>query len=265
MARQPASESLVAWRPAVPGVAEVLHARFVEHAYPPHTHDTWTVLIVDDGAVRYDLDRHAHGALQDRVTLLPPGVPHDGRASTGAGFRKRVVYLEPDVLDVRRVGHAVDRPGLVDGDLRASVDLLHRVLARPEDAFEGEDRLATVVEGLARHLGDPPPTGPPDASTARLLRAWLDDHLDRPTTLTDAGAALGVSPTHLVRAFSGAYGIAPHRYLTGRRLDRARRLLLAGRPVAEVAVAVGFHDQPHLTRHFRRFLGTTPAAYAREA
>ncbi|CAN5467109.1 hypothetical protein BH09ACT12_BH09ACT12_27470 [soil metagenome] len=68
-----------------------------------------------------------------------------------------------------------------------------------------------------------------------------------------------------MRSFSAAYGIAPHRYLTGRRLDRARRLLLAGESPASVAAAVGFHDQPHLTRHFGRFLGVTPSAYARSA
>ena len=41
---------------------QMLHARFVAHAYPPHAHDTWTVFIVDDGAIRYDLDRHPRGA-----------------------------------------------------------------------------------------------------------------------------------------------------------------------------------------------------------
>ncbi|WP_241777546.1 helix-turn-helix domain-containing protein, partial [Streptomyces sp. CT34] len=42
-----------------------------------------------------------------------------------------------------------------------------------------------------------------------------------------------------------------------------RRLLLDGRPPAEVATAVGFHDQSHLTRHFKRHLGITPGRYAR--
>ena len=83
--------------------------------------------------------------------------------------------------------------------------------------------------------------------------------------LADAGRTLGATPTHLVRAFSAQFGIAPHRYLTGRRLDRARRLLLAGERPAAVAVRVGFHDQAHLTRHFRRLLGTTPGGATREA
>jgi transcriptional regulator GlxA family with amidase domain len=51
----------------------------------------------------------------------------------------------------------------------------------------------------------------------------------------------------------------------GRRLDRARRLLLEGLPIADVAVATGFHDQPHLTRHFRALLGTTPGAFRKAA
>jgi len=74
-----------------------------------------------------------------------------------------------------------------------------------------------------------------------------------------------VHPTHVVRAFTRRHGLPPHRYLTGRRIDRARRLLLAGMPAAEVASAVGFADQSHLTRHFRRMLATSPGAYARSA
>ncbi|MET0931390.1 MAG: helix-turn-helix domain-containing protein [Aeromicrobium sp.] len=59
--------------------------------------------------------------------------------------------------------------------------------------------------------------------------------------------------------------LPPHRYVTSRRVDRARRLLLDGMPAAGVAVAVGFHDQAHLTGHFCRMLGVTPVAYARHA
>src|SRR5688500_10944232 len=59
-----------AWKPAVDGIAEVFHAHFTSHRYPLHTHDTWTLLIVDDGAIRYGLDRHEHGAWRGDVTLL---------------------------------------------------------------------------------------------------------------------------------------------------------------------------------------------------
>ena len=262
----PPRPTIRAWRPPVAGVAEVLHAYFPEHAYPSHTHDTWTLLVVDSGTVRYELDRHEHGALADRVTLLPPHVPHDGRSVEATGFRKRVVYLDEDVIGPDRVGAAVDHPGWTDPGLRRQVSGLHAALAHPGDVFEAEVRLAVVVEGLRRRLAArprPPYRGTGGSPTGCATCSTTGSSRD--SRSTDAAAVLGAHPTHLVRSFATEFGIPPHRYLTGRRLDRARRLLLTGERAADVAQAVGFHDQAHLTRHFRRLLGVAPAAYARSA
>ena len=255
----------VAWRPAVAGVAEVFHARFADHAYPAHTHDTWTLLLVDDGAVSFDLDRHRHrhSAMRSLVTLLPPHVPHDGRAATPAGFRKRVLYLDADVLGPDLVGRAVDAPGIRDAVLRDRISRLHSALG-PGDELEGQSRLALVRDRLTQHLvGRPAPVAVRDPVLAARLRSLLDGSVPSGLSLVDAATQLGTSPTHLVRAFTRAYGLPPHRYLTGRRVDLARRLLLDGVPPAEVATAAGFYDQSHLTRHFTRTLGTTPTRFTR--
>ncbi|NUT37252.1 MAG: AraC family transcriptional regulator [Hamadaea sp.] len=257
-------QAVSAWRPGVPGVAEVLHARFVDHAYPMHTHDTWTLLIVDDGAIRYDLDRHERGAVGATVTLLPPHVAHDGRAASAGGFRKRVLYLDADVLGAELIGTAVGHPVLADPVLRDRIDRLHRALAGPGEALEAESRLAFVRERLRRHLGvsPDPPAGARPARLAADLRDLLDAHTVAGVSLQAAAARLHAHPTHLVRAFSRAFGLPPHAYLTGRRVGVARDLLLSGQRPAEVAVAAGFSDQAHLTRHFTRHVGITPGRYA---
>jgi AraC-like DNA-binding protein len=81
-------------------------------------------------------------------------------------------------------------------------------------------------------------------------------------TLADFTKATGLSIGHASRAFARTFGVTPHAYVVARRVDRARRLLLDGTAVAEAAVAAGFHDQAHLTRHFRRHTGTTPGCFA---
>lgn len=260
---RPVGSTVKAWRPDVAWVTEVFHARFVDHAYPQHTHDTWTLLIVDDGAINYDLDRHGHGVVRSTVTLLPPGVPHDGRAATRDGFRKRVVYLEPSALDESLVGAAVDEPGWRDSLLRQRVDQLHRALAHHGDELEAESRLALIRDRLAAHLRHREPASAawlPEGLAGRL-RDLIDARITDGVTLDEAARVLHAHPTHLVRAFTRTYGLPPHRYLTGRRVDLARRLLLAGYPTAEVAAAAGFYDQAHLNRHFRRYLGVAPAHY----
>jgi AraC-like DNA-binding protein len=258
-------EQVAAWRPGVPGIAEVFHAHFVDHAYPVHTHDTWTLLIVDDGAIRFDLDRNEHGALRPGVTLLPPHVPHDGRAATRAGFRKRVLYLDLSVLGEDSIGAAVDRPSVSDAGLRHRVHQLHLALEAPGDELEAESRLVFIRERLDQHLKPRRLTTPQGRSQglADRLRNLLEARTVDGVTLREAADVLHAHPAHLVRSFTAAFGLAPHAYLTGRRVDLARRLLLAGGRPAEVAAATGFYDQSHLTRHFRRYVGATPARYAR--
>jgi len=253
---------ITAWRPAVRGIHEVFHAHFTSHAYPSHTHDAWTLLIVDDGMVRYGLDRHEHGALRSQVTLLPPGVPHDGRSVRPEGFRKRVLYLDSDELDAGLVGAAVDHPALSDPMLRTRIHQLHQVLGG-QDELEAQSRYALIRERLRGHLdtGAVAPHTPP--GLARDLRELLDARLPDGVSLDEAAAILDSHPVSLVRAFSREFGIPPHRYLTGRRLELARRDLLAGHPPAEAAVRAGFYDQSHLTRHFTRLLGVGPGYYAR--
>jgi AraC-like DNA-binding protein len=275
-ARAAVREVVRAWRPGVPGVAEVFHARFVSHAYPAHTHDTWTLLIVDDGAIRYELEQHHHGAVGATVTLLPPHVPHDGRAASHEGFRKRVLYLDTSVLDLDLVGAAADHPALRDDLLRDRIHRLHAVLAHDGDTFEAESRLALVCARLRSHLdqpsvvddaaldgASPAPLDFPAALAflADRFRQLLDARTVNGITLREASAELGASPGHLVRSFTRTFGLPPHLYLTGRRVDHARRLLLAGQPAASVAATVGFHDQSHMTRHFRRHLGATPSRW----
>ncbi len=251
-----------AWRPRVPGVVEVFHARFTGYAYPMHVHDAWTLLIVDDGAVRYDLGRHEHGTPRDTVTLLPPHVPHNGAAATPDGFRKRVLYLDGSLLGDELIGAAVDGPDLADAALRERVGRLHGALGRAGDELEAESRLALVGERLRDHLRRREREFTrPDPVLARLLRELLDEQVTAPLTLTDAARLLHAHPAHLVRTFSTTYGIPPHQYLTSRRIDRARRLLLDGLPPSEVATATGFYDQAHLTRHFKRWVGVTPGRY----
>ena len=259
-----ALEWVRAWKPVVAGVREVFHAHFVDYAYPPHVHDAWTLFVVDDGWIRYDLDRRHRGAGGKRVTILPPGVVHDGRAAGGAGFRKRVLYLGTEVIDERLAGRAVDDPDVGRGALWRAVHHLDRALGRPDDALEAEARLATLAERLRAHLGDRPP-GPAPRQPARLagdLRELLDARLFEPTTLAEAGHALGASPAHRVRSFTRTFGIAPHQYVVARRVDAARRRLLDGQPIARVAADVGFHDQAHFTRQFKRHVGTPPGRYA---
>jgi len=200
------------------------------------------------------------------LSVLPPGVVHDGRPGATGGYRKRVLYVDTAFLPESLVGPAVDRPALGDERLVADVSALHAALACVDDRLEAETRLTLLAERIRTLLGDRDverAAGTPDRLAAESLRDYLDARLFEPLTLAEAANRMGWSAAHLARAFTAAFGIPPHRYVLGRRLDAARDRILAGQPLSDVAAELGFFDQAHLTRRFRRFLGVTPGRFAR--
>ena len=88
---------------------------------------------------------------------------------------------------------------------------------------------------------------------------YMHAHLDQDISLEILAQAVNLSPSHLRRLFKQATGIAPHQYLINLRVNRAKELLLSRRfSIHEVAAEVGFADQSHLHRHFKRTFGVTP-------
>jgi AraC-like DNA-binding protein len=256
------SEASRSWRLGVAGIEEVLHASFTDHAYPPHTHECWTVLVLDAGQVAYELDRHERGADRRQVTVLPPHVAHDGRsARAGRRFTKRVLYLDTATITEELVGRAVDTPSVDDLALRRAVARMHRLLDGQVDQLAATSQLALVAEAITGHLSGHPAVERTSSEAAEALRARLDEDLAASHDLGVHAAELGWSATHLIRSFRDEHGLPPHQYLIGRRVAEARRLLLDGVPSATVAAEVGFYDQAHLHRHFRRHVGTTPGRF----
>ena len=98
-----------------------------------------------------------------------------------------------------------------------------------------------------------------------VLRArdYLHAHSAEDISLAALAEAAGMDRFRLTRAFRSAFGLPPHAYLVQWRLVQARRLLRQGLAPASVAATVGFADQSHLGRWFRRAFGLTPAHYRR--
>lgn len=86
--------------------------------------------------------------------------------------------------------------------------------------------------------------------------------------MSDLAAQAQLSDSHFAQAFRQLTGWTPHQYLLLVRLSHARMLLTQKNEpisVSEIARACGFFDQAHLSRHFRRFFGTTPEAFSLSA
>ena len=102
-----------------------------------------------------------------------------------------------------------------------------------------------------------------DFVAAERARQYIHAHLERPLSLDELAQVAQRERWSLSRDFRALFGTSPYRYLIQRRLDIARRLMLGGQTLAEAALAAGFADQSHMTRHFGQSYGLPPARWLR--
>jgi len=89
---------------------------------------------------------------------------------------------------------------------------------------------------------------------------FIESHISEKISLDTLSSMAGLSPHHFARAFQQSLGMPPHRYLLRRRLEHVEKMLRDTQlPLSHIALAVGFSDQSHLNRHFRRLTGMSPS------
>ncbi|MBL1081029.1 AraC family transcriptional regulator [Streptomyces actinomycinicus] len=246
---------------------DLLTASFRRHVYAPHAHDEYTVGVCVGGSEIIDYRGGHLRTGPGTIVVLEPGEMHTGGPGNPTdGYAYRALYAEPALLaDATRGGLPHFRePVIEDPALAAALRAAHTELSACPDPLEAESVLPWLLAALAhRHsTGRPVPDRVPGAGlVARTVRDRLADELTDPPSLALLAADLGLSRYQLLRAFRTTMGVPPYAWLAQHRVTRARALLEAGLRPADVAPLVGFADQAHLTRWFRRVLGVTPAAY----
>jgi AraC-like DNA-binding protein len=248
---------------------ERVEAFFSGHAFDPHRHDTYAIGFTRHGVQAFRYRGVSEHSLPGQVFVLHPDETHDGHAGTDAGFRYRILYVEPclirdalgearcplpfvrDVVSDNRRLVAAIRPALDDLDLPLAE--LHRdqIILDLADALAAADPSVTRRRLSARHW-----------CAVGKARDLLEADLERGVTSAELEAVTGLTRYSVARHFRACLGTSPYRYLIMRRLDRVRSLIRHGAPLVDAALATGFADQSHMTRHFKRVYGLSPGRWA---
>ncbi|SFP14908.1 AraC-type DNA-binding protein [Variovorax sp. OK605] len=248
------------------GGLERIEAFFQGDAYALHRHDTYAIGCTMAGVQSFTYRASLRHSLAGNTVVLHPDEVHDGHAGTDEGFRYRMLYVEPARLQQALGGVALP---FVTGGVSTDARLAHAARAlldhldSPLEALEEDDAVLSLALALQAAAGSPARKVAGDFRAARIAREFIHDEPDRVVTLDALAAAAGRDRWSLSRDFRAFFGTSPYRYVTLRRLDRARGHMLAGRPLADCAALAGFADQSHMTRQFAEAFGVTPARWLR--
>ena len=250
----------------------LLQAHFTAHAFERHSHPTYAVGITHTGVQTFQCRGARHASQRGDVILFNPDEPHDGSRGTDEGFGYSMLYLEPAVLQAWRDGAAGTRVATyfrqpLAHDPRAA-QALHQALAaatQPQEQLRAEALASAALIGLLRRYGEQADGASDclDAGRDRMEQArdYIATYFAEDLTVERLAREVGLSRVHLSRAFAKRFGVPPHVYLNVVRLRRAQTALLAGQPLAQVALAAGFADQSHFNRRFKGSFGLSPGAW----
>jgi AraC-like DNA-binding protein len=223
-------------------------------ALPPDDTAPALLLAVDDDQRVIGADRVARGVFALDEKILAAGMPLSSVFGYSLSLFRRRGGQDIPVLLVRQ-GHndhwrALITPPLAKSNLSRSW---------PEAVVHLQPRLSMLSFMPMPEAPDLNRGGLSPAVKNRICE-FIESNIGEKISLDALSSMAGLSPHHFSRAFQQSVGMPPHRYLLRRRLEHVEQMLRDTQlPLSHIALAVGFSDQSHLNRHFRRFAGMSPS------
>jgi AraC-like DNA-binding protein len=253
----------------------LLHAHYVEHAYPRHSHDYYVISLIERGRQSFMHRGIKHLTAPGGVILINPDAVHTGEAVDEQGFQMRSLYpttAHMETAAFELTGHRQALPFFKEvriNDVWTSKSLLslHRMISEDVEPLECESRFLWFLARLIERYGNIPSGAGrlgKEKTAIRQARRYLEEHFAKAVSLNELADHVALSRYYLLRVFRAEVGMPPHAYLESVRIRQAQRLIESGMPLAEVAAQVGFSNQSHLTRRFKQIIGATPGQYAQQ-
>lgn len=250
-----------------------LHAYYIQHAYPRHTHDYYVISLIERGRQSFMHMGTKHFTPPGGVILINPGEVHTGEAVDGQGFELRSLYpttahMQTTMLELtgRHQPLPFFKEVRVDYALvRRNILSLHKTLSQAGSNLECESRFLATLSLLIGRYADASPVEVrlgQEKSAIRRACDYINENFAQGISLHDLAQYVSLSPFYFLRAFRAEVGMPPHTYLESVRVRNAQRLIEAGKPLADVALESGFSSQSHLTSRFKKIIGATPGQYA---
>lgn len=257
------------------GGLEMVEADFYLHNFSKHSHETYTINVIEKGAQRFLSSGNHFVAPEHSIIFVNADEVHTGQSGTDNGWSYRgIAPFESHFTKLAAdIGFAEDFapyfPNAVVQDAQMANELrqLFNTLANSDNRLLRETMLYGVLTRLMLKHGKSK-TEIKQKYTANHKLEWvkqyINNHLEQNITLETLAKVSDFTPFYLVRQFQKMYGLPPHAYQIQQRLRKSKLLLKQGEKVVNVAADVGFYNQSHFHRHFKKANGVTPSRYARQ-
>ncbi|SFU44685.1 helix-turn-helix transcriptional regulator [Xenorhabdus koppenhoeferi] len=253
---------------------EMLRAKYHNQVFSRHVHEAFCIGVMEEGAQRFHRTGIEHIAPKGDIILINADEIHTGSSAVQTGWSYQAIYPSPELLcslsrDFKYASGSIPWfPSAVVHDPGLSEQLLmtFNLLVQNGNTLLKETMLLSSLAWLIMRYGQTYITGPELSDAEKqifVIKEYIDAYAENDISLNQLAEMTQLSPWHFLRQFKKIIGVTPHVYLILARLRMARRLLIEGNSILNVAIRCGFSDQSHFNRHFKNAVGITPGMFVR--
>jgi len=236
------------------------------NCYSTHSHDEFSLGVVDSGLAKYKNGRSWYRIAPRSIVTINPGDAHSCNPDNKQ-WSYRMLFI-----DSRWIGQfqrelfaqmSIDYLPFEQYTKRnaknyQSFGELYQVLASETNPLLVEGLLYEFCLEMFQYAV---PAKKVKAGNVVQARALIMDRLNDNLSIADLSQVTNLSPFHLIRSFKKSYGQSPHAYQLDQRINKAKLLLKSGSTLVQIADTLGFSDQSHFHRNFKKRTALTPRQY----
>ncbi|WP_181397696.1 AraC family transcriptional regulator [Gracilibacillus dipsosauri] len=249
-----------------------LRASYVNHAFSKHAHREFAIGVIEDGVEGFYYKGEIQFARKNNLVIINPEEVHTGYPANTCGYTYRMIYPEKKLIEeILGIEHTAKNHLFFKKVLISDPEIvylfldLHYTLEYSDSELEQKEKFirffSMLLQGFAEKSWNHVKESTLPQQRIQRVKDYIHECYDEDITLSTLARISGLSEFQFSRTFSKQCGISPHVYLSQIRMEKAKKLLDNGITIAEVAVAVGFVDQSHFSRRFKKIFGITPGQY----
>jgi len=230
-----------------------------------HFHNTYTIGITYDGFFKSINQNKSTEVYKNATRIINPGEIHHGNSISWryANFYPSVELLTKmyeEMFFEKRIP-IFTKHIVKDLELFILLRELFMSIFKHSSSMQVESNLIAVLSYLIQHYtSDVKEVVLPTLNKNMMNNTleYIEDCIESSLNLEQLANNSALSKYHFLRVFKKNVGLTPHHYIITRKVNKARDLIINGCSLSQAAFGVGFSDQSHFIRSFRKIYGYSP-------
>ena len=254
------------WRSPLDGL-ELFRAKNTNYSYPKHSHNAYSIGVIEAGvSVNYCRGKKQYSA-KDAIILMNPEEVHTGYSDTEKSSY-RMLYLSEDMLEQNLINNqrlpSFKENVIYSPKWARTIKNIHQSFETAQSKLFYEELVFASFSQLSLEFADEPLIASTNEHAAvKQVKDYLEDNYMHDISIDELASLTKLNRAYLMRTFQKSTALPIYSYLLQIRIRHAKNMLINGQDASQIALDLGFSDQSHFIRSFKRITGSTPFRFAK--